>query len=143
MTVSLDNTARIWDAADGHSIAELKGHTDHINTATFSPNSKFIVTASDDKTARIWDASNGKTLLILRGHANPVTTASYSPDGKSILTASGDGIARLFECDACTDVDGLLALANSRVTRDLSCDEQRTFMHKGIDCPGATPTPGK
>jgi len=33
---------------------ELKGHTDGVMFAAFSPDGKKIVTASNDKTARIW-----------------------------------------------------------------------------------------
>ena len=57
VTASLDQTARIWDAASGKEIAVLRGHKNPVNYAAFSPDGSRIVTASDDKTARIWDAS--------------------------------------------------------------------------------------
>ena len=41
-------------AADDPFI-ELKGHTDIVWSAAFSPDGKKIVTGSADKTARIWD----------------------------------------------------------------------------------------
>jgi len=39
-----------------------------IYAASFSPDSKRIVTASADKTARVWDAESGRTLATLTGH---------------------------------------------------------------------------
>ncbi|MFO5493536.1 MAG: ribosome assembly protein 4, partial [Cuspidothrix sp.] len=41
--------------ANIHEKNQLKGHTDRVNNASFSPGGKTIVTASDDNTARVWD----------------------------------------------------------------------------------------
>ena len=38
----------------GTRLAELREHTGDVNSAAFSPNGQFIVTASRDHTARIW-----------------------------------------------------------------------------------------
>src|SRR5262249_987387 len=59
------NSGVIWNAADGKEIATLRGHTDRINRAWFSPNSSLIVTASDDKTARVWNSRTGQRIAIL------------------------------------------------------------------------------
>src|SRR5258705_829169 len=40
----------------------LKGHTDPVWSAAFSPDGKRIVTASLDNTARLWDAESGKPI---------------------------------------------------------------------------------
>ena len=55
VTASWDTTARVWEAATGTLVAELKGHTGWVNSAAFSPDSQRIVTASNDATARVWD----------------------------------------------------------------------------------------
>ena len=54
VTASFDKTARVWNAASGQMVAELKGHAADVNSAAYSPNGCFIITASDDLTARIW-----------------------------------------------------------------------------------------
>ena len=64
-------------------------HTGAVYTAEFSPDGKWIVTASADGTARIWDASTGKLLAELK-HENIVGSAHFSPDGKYVVTASGN-----------------------------------------------------
>jgi WD40 repeat protein len=49
---------RIWSAASGGQYdleAELKGHTDWVNSVKFSPDGKHIVRGSWDKTVRIWN----------------------------------------------------------------------------------------
>ena len=55
ITASFDNTARVWDAANGQQIALLHGHKDSVHSAAYSPDGARIVTASDDNTARIWN----------------------------------------------------------------------------------------
>jgi predicted oxidoreductase (fatty acid repression mutant protein) len=76
----------------------LKGHTDVVYSAAFSPDGKRIVTASRDKTARLWDAETGKPIgEPLTGHAQSVWSAAFSPDSKRIVTASGDKTARLWD----------------------------------------------
>jgi WD40 repeat protein/CHAT domain-containing protein len=76
--------------------AQLKGHEGSVNSASFSPDGKLIVTAGTDGTARVWDTS-GKQIVELRGHWASVRSASFSPDGKRIATASFDGTARVWD----------------------------------------------
>jgi WD40 repeat protein len=96
VTASDDKTARIWSAADGTPIAELKGHTHSVRSAAFSPDGRQVVTASDDKTARIWSAADGTPIAELKWHAAPVIAAAFSPDGKLIVTISYDKTASVW-----------------------------------------------
>ena len=68
-----------------------------VNSAAYSPDGKFIVTASEDQTARIWDAATGQEVRTLSGHTGAVNSAAYSPDGKFIVTASADQTARIWD----------------------------------------------
>ena len=67
---SLRNNAEIWDIESRQKITILIGHTDLLNAAAFSGNSKRVATASDDKTARIWDAESGNQIAVLKGHTD-------------------------------------------------------------------------
>ena len=94
VTASVDQTARIWDAATAKEIAVLRGHTFSVESAAFSPDGSRIVTASSDNTARIWDAATGEQLAILGekrefgGYCcGTIASAAYSPDGALIVTA--------------------------------------------------------
>ena len=73
------------------------GHEDALNSAVFSPDGQYILTASADQTVRLWERTSGKNTLIYRGHKGWVTSAVFSPDGEYILTASHDQTARLWE----------------------------------------------
>ncbi|MCF2151315.1 CHAT domain-containing protein [Desmonostoc muscorum LEGE 12446] len=75
---------------------QFKGHEGSVNSASFSPDGKLIVTAGADNTARIWDFT-GKQVAELVGHQGNVKSANFSPDGKLIVTASFDGTARVWD----------------------------------------------
>ena len=47
-------TARVWDA-DGNLLTTLEGHTDTVWSASFSPDGRRVVTASDDGTVQLWE----------------------------------------------------------------------------------------
>jgi len=41
-------TRRVWDAATGRELSVLSGHTGGINTASFSPDGKQVLTAGTE-----------------------------------------------------------------------------------------------
>ncbi|MCP4108968.1 MAG: hypothetical protein GY749_26130 [Desulfobacteraceae bacterium] len=72
----------------------MQGHKASVNHATFSPDGKYVVTASDnfigksiDNTARLWNANTGELLNIMP-HEKCVEHVVFSHDGKKIVTAS-------------------------------------------------------
>lgn len=82
-----------------HTITELKGHTDEVYSAAFSPDGSRIITASADHTARLWEAADGTPIIVLKGHGDAVWSAAFSPDGTRAVTASQDQTARLWAAD--------------------------------------------
>jgi len=81
------------------------------------------MTASWDKTAKVWDTQTGTELFTLTGHDSKVHSAGYSPDGRRIVTASSDGTVQIYT----TDMDELLEIAKSRVTRQLTAEEKEKY----------------
>ncbi len=78
----------------------LAGHTDAVNSASFSPDGTLVVTASLDGTAKIWATSTGKLIATLGGNAGKkesIYRARFSPDGLQVVTASGDFAAHIWE----------------------------------------------
>ena len=63
-------------------------HEGAIFSAQFSPNGKWVLTASWDKTARL-----GAPMK----HEGSVLSAQFSPDGRRLITASDDRTARLWD----------------------------------------------
>jgi WD40 repeat protein/transcriptional regulator with XRE-family HTH domain len=76
---------------------QFTGHTDLIYGIAFSPDGRFVATASTDTTIRLWDLANGETTRIFSGHSDDVGGVTFSPDGKYIATASFDRTARVWD----------------------------------------------
>ncbi|MBL7724594.1 MAG: caspase family protein [Chitinophagaceae bacterium] len=68
------------------------GHTDGVSFVDYSPDGKYIVTASSsssDRVAKVWEIASGKIVFNLKGHEIKIQKLAYSPDGKYILTLAG------------------------------------------------------
>ena len=61
--------------------AILYGHSNVVNSTSYSPDGNYIVSASADSTIRIWDAKTGKQIKIIK-LMSPVCFASFSPNTK-------------------------------------------------------------
>lgn len=59
-TAGLFNRISLWEVATGEPIGRLEGHRGVLWDLAFSPNSRFLVSASQDETALVWDV---ETLL--------------------------------------------------------------------------------
>ena len=78
-----------------------------VDTKSFSPDGKLIVTASDDNTAIVWNVENGEAIDTLKGHTKTINSASFSPDGKLIVTASDDNTAIVWNVENGEAIDTL------------------------------------
>jgi WD40 repeat protein/serine/threonine protein kinase len=65
--------------------------------ADFSPNGRFIVTASFDGTAQLWDLVKNKGMRSPLPHLGAVRYAEFSRDSGKVLTCSDDHTARIWD----------------------------------------------
>jgi WD40 repeat protein/energy-coupling factor transporter ATP-binding protein EcfA2 len=124
-----DGNIRIWNT-DGRSPPRmLRGHRGPVWTVAFRPDGRQIVSAGHDGSARIWDTAAGEELVAFRGHGTFVEQAQFAP-GDTLVTAHGDGTVRVTRCEPCGSTGHIRAVADSRVTRPLSPEERRTYLHE-------------
>lgn len=91
--------------------------------AEFSPDGKWIVTASSDKTARVWDAQSGRPRTEPLVHASTVHSTQFSPDGKMIVTVSGS--ARVWDAQSGQLLSETTILGNTVNSARFSSDSKR------------------
>ena len=147
VTASTDGTARIWNVDGGEPLAVLRENaaSPQLYSAGFSPDGQLVVIASVDGTAQVWDWRDRQKIADLIGHTARIWSVSFSDDGQYILTASSDGTARIWALGSQAEQAGLpeslgelLALARTRVTRELSPEEQQRYFPRS-----GTPTPAR
>ena len=94
VTASDDGTARLWQIVDDVQTDDSSGrpitvkaarvrrtfaaHTRRVRHASFSPDGRFVLTASDDKSAMIWD-THTKEELSQRQLPNEPLVVTHGP----------------------------------------------------------------
>ncbi len=124
-----DGNIRIWNTTGTEQPRIIRGHRGPVWSVAFRPDGRQIVSAGHDSSERIWDTATGEELVSLRGHGAFVEEVEFDPGG-TLITAHGDGTIRLTHCEACGPIDQVRAVADSRVTRPLTADERRTYLHE-------------
>ncbi len=74
------------------------GHKALIRDVTFTPDGRYLVSASNDKLIRVWDLETGKTVRTLRGQISAgdegkIFAMALSPDGRWLAAAGFMGIS--------------------------------------------------
>jgi serine/threonine protein kinase len=72
-------------------VRTLTGHTDWVNSVSFSPDGRLLASGSVDKTIKLWRVSDGALVRTLTGHTGDVLSVSFSPDGSLLASGSGYG----------------------------------------------------
>jgi WD40 repeat protein len=80
----------ILDALTGSQTAILSGHTNSINSLTYSSDGTYLVSGSSDRTIKFWDIQTGGVIKTLCGHTDQVYSVSISADNAMIASASMD-----------------------------------------------------
>ena len=76
---SMDETARLWDAATGRPIGPTLTHKGRVSAVAFSPDGKAVLTGGWDGMGRLWDAATGRPLEPTLTHQGPVTAVAFGP----------------------------------------------------------------
>ena len=71
----------------------------NVRFVAFSPDGKYLATASVNFEVQIWQVSDGKQFHSLKGHTGAVLCVAFSPNSKMIASGSDDSNINLWEID--------------------------------------------
>jgi WD40 repeat protein/class 3 adenylate cyclase len=130
VTGRFDGFVHVYDVDGGERLLRFPASEGAVEAIAYNPGGTVIATGGDDGTVRLFDAGTGKRLLILRGHRLLVTGISFSRDGSRLASTSPDGLVRVWALV----LDDLIRIARQEVTRELSDDECRQYLHLPGGC---------
>uniref|UniRef100_S4RRJ1 WD repeat domain 36 n=1 Tax=Petromyzon marinus TaxID=7757 RepID=S4RRJ1_PETMA len=84
-----DLSVLVFDVEIKKIVRVLNGHGAQITDATFSPDGRWLLTASMDRSVRTWDLPSGWYIDVL-AVSSPVVSLSMSPTGDYLATALSD-----------------------------------------------------
>lgn len=120
-----DGEINVWDTTQKVKIHTLTGHAGLNSRLAFTQDSNRLASANFDGLAKVWDIQSGQEVFSLYGNTSNIFGVAISPDGTRLATAGGDGSLRIFTMD----MNELVALASSRLTRSLTISECQKYLH--------------
>lgn len=106
------SVAKIWDARTFALVRSFESTEAGFQSASYSPDSKRILTTANLGETRTWDPETGTPGPVIAGPGRRAR-AVYSPDGATILIGDGNGRTWLFD-----------AQTEARIARIQGHDEQ-------------------
>lgn len=107
VSCSDDYTLFLWTPVDSKkAVVRLTGHQQVVNHISFSPDGRFIVSASFDKKVKLWCGHTGRFLSSFDGHVGPVYQVCWSADSRFLASSSKDSTCKIWSISSTTDKKG-------------------------------------
>jgi len=91
----------------GQVQARLEGHTGGVIGLAFSPDGRWLATASGDESIRLWDVGKRQQVAAWYGHGLSVVCVTFSPDGRWLASGGADGTVRLWRAEPAVETPAI------------------------------------
>jgi WD40 repeat protein len=115
---------KVFDTKSWTVLWQVDAHDGGVFHLDFSPNSQSIVTTGPDGFVRQWDARDGSLLQAISMGEDYGKAVAFTDDRHVVVGTLNGLVAGLT-----FDIDELVRIGRSRVTRTLTDQECRTYLH--------------
>ncbi|KAI0637495.1 WD40-repeat-containing domain protein [Trametes polyzona] len=99
-SASEDNPSGKARAAGTYQVVTLTEHTGGTTCAAWSPDGRYILTASEDHTIALRDGTSGELIQMLTEHPECIWSVKFSPDGKKFASIGNEASAFIWDVEA-------------------------------------------
>lgn len=85
------------------------GHSQKVGAVIFSPDNRWVASASFDSTIKIWEFETGRELRSLAGHIGAIKTLAGSSDGRRLASGGNDKIVKIWDVESGAEVKSFAA----------------------------------
>jgi WD40 repeat protein/class 3 adenylate cyclase len=114
----------VFDSKSWNVLWQVDAHDGGVFHLDFSPDGRSIVTTGSDGFLRLWGARDGSLLQVIPMGEDWAKAVAFT-DGRRVAVGTLNGLV----AGLTFDVDELVQIGRSRVTRTLTEQECRTYLH--------------
>jgi WD40 repeat protein len=87
---TFEGMVKIWEMPAVRELPEFRAHRGVINSITFSPDSRRLLTAGNGAEAlKLWDVATWQELITPEGPGDSLQQIAFSPDGQQLMALNG------------------------------------------------------